>query len=143
MVVENVLRDFDAPCEREWIMHGVVPPYTLQQNGIAERKNRTIMNMVRSMLKGKHLLNELWGAVVSTTTYILNICPTKKLERITPEECWFGVKPSLSHMNVFGSITHRHVSDQLRRKLDDKLSQVILIGYHSTARHKLFDPLNK
>jgi hypothetical protein len=57
---------------------------------------------------------------VSTVTYILNRCSTKKLEGITPEECWSGVKISLSHMKVFGSIAHRHVSDQLRRKLDDK-----------------------
>ncbi|MCI82297.1 retrovirus-related pol polyprotein from transposon tnt 1-94, partial [Trifolium medium] len=45
------------------------------------------MNMVRSMLNGKHLAKELWGEAVSTATYILNRCPTKKLEGITPEEC--------------------------------------------------------
>ena len=64
---------------------------------------------------------------MSTATYILNRCPKKKLEGITPEECWSGVKPSLSHLKVFGSIAHRHVLDQLRKKLDDKSSQMILI----------------
>ena len=88
--------------------------------------------MVRSMLKDKHLSKELWGEAMSTTTYTLNIYPTKQLEGITPEECWSGVKPSLSHLKVFGSIAHRHVPDQLRRKLDDKSSQMILIGYHLT-----------
>ena len=73
----------------------------------------------------------------------MNRCPTKKLEGITPEECWSGVKPSLSHLKVFGSIAHRHVPDQLRRKLDDKSSQMILVGYHSTGGYKLFDPENK
>ena len=129
---EYVSKDFDRLCEKEGIVHEVVPPYTPQQNGIAERKNRTIMNMVRSMLKGKNLPKEFWGEAVTTATYILNRCPTKKLERITPEECWSGVKPSLSHLKVFGSIAHRHVPDQLRRKLDDKSSQMILVGYHST-----------
>ena len=100
------------------------------------------MNMVRNMLKWKHLPKELWGEVVSIATYILNRCPTK-LEGITPEECWYGVKPSLSHLTVFGSIAHIHVPDQLRRKLDDKSSQMILIGYHSTGGYKLFDPVNK
>lgn len=75
-------------------MHEVVPPYTPQQNGITERKKKTIMNMVRSMLKGKHIINELWDKVVSTATSILNRCLTKRLEGITLEECWFGVKPS-------------------------------------------------
>ena len=136
-------KDFDALYVKERIVHEVVSPYTPQQNGVAERKNITIMNMVRSMLKGKHLPKELWGEAVSTATYILNRCPTKKLEGITPEECWSGVKPSLSHLKVFGSIAHRHVPDQLRRKLDDKSSQMILIGYHSTGGYKLFDPMNK
>lgn len=57
----------------------VFPPYTPQQNGFAERKNRTIMNMVRSMLRGKHLPSELWVKDVSNTTYILNKCLTKNL----------------------------------------------------------------
>ena len=55
---EYVSKDFERLCEKEGIMHEVVPPYTPQQKGIAERKNRTIMNMVRSMLKGKHLPKE-------------------------------------------------------------------------------------
>ena len=66
-----------------------------------------------------------------------------KLEGITAEECWSGVKPSLSHSKVFGSISHRHMPDHLRRKLYDKLSQMILVGYHSTGGYKLFDPVNK
>jgi hypothetical protein len=44
---------------------------------------------------------------------------------------------------VFGSISHRYVPDQLRRKLDDKSSQMMLIGYYSTRGYKLFDPVNK
>ena len=140
---EYVLKDFDALCVKEGIVHEVVPPYTQQQNGVTKRKNKTIMNMVRNMLKGKHLPKELWGEAVSTATYILNRCPTKKLEGITPEECSSSVKPSLSHLKVFGSISHRHVSDQLRRKLDDKSNQMILIGYHLTGGYKLLDPVNK
>lgn len=60
-----------------------------------------------------------------------------------PEECWSSVKPSLSHLKVFGSLAHRHVLDQLRRKLDIKSSQMILIGYQSTDGYKLFNSVNK
>ena len=52
---EYVSKDFNASCMKEGIVHEVVPPYTPQQNGVAERKNKTIMNVVRSMLEGKHL----------------------------------------------------------------------------------------
>lgn len=101
-VGKYVSKDFNALCEREAIVHEEVSPYILQQNGISKRKRITIVNMVISMLKGKHLPNELWGEVVSTATYILNKCLTKKLEVITPEECCPGVKPNLSHLKVFG-----------------------------------------
>jgi hypothetical protein len=43
---------------------------------------------------------------------------------------------------VFGSVAYRHVSDQLRRKLDDKSDMMILVGYHNTGGYKLFDPIN-
>ncbi|GAU29060.1 hypothetical protein TSUD_278170 [Trifolium subterraneum] len=58
---EYVSHDFAELCESEGINHEVIPPYTPQQNGSAERRNRTIMNMVRCMLKVKHLPKELWG----------------------------------------------------------------------------------
>ncbi|GAU24164.1 hypothetical protein TSUD_83990 [Trifolium subterraneum] len=130
-------------CESEGIVHEVIPPYTPQHNGSAERRNRTIMNMVRCMLKGKHLPKELWGEAVATATYILNLCPTKRLNGITPEECWSKNKPSVKHLRVFGSIAYKHVPDQLRRKLDDKATTMILVGYHSTGGYKLYDPVNK
>jgi hypothetical protein len=91
---EYVSNEFDALCERERIVHEVVPPYTPQQNGTAERKNITIMYMVRNLLNGKHLPKELWGESVSTATYILNRCPTKRLNGVTPEQCWSGVRPT-------------------------------------------------
>ena len=71
---DYVSKEFDKLCEKEGIMHEVVPPYTPQQNEAAEKKNRTIMNMVRSMLKDKNLPKEFWGEAVSTETYILNRC---------------------------------------------------------------------
>lgn len=117
---ECVSNDFAILCVKEGIMHKVVSSYTPQQNGTAERKHRIIMNMARSMLKGKHLPNKLWGDAMSTATYIFNKCLTKNLEGITQKECSPGVNPNLSHLKVFGSITHKHVPDQLRRKLDDK-----------------------
>jgi hypothetical protein len=50
--------------------------YTSQQNGIAERKNRTIVEMARSMLKDKEMPNDFWAKAVNTAVYILNRCPT-------------------------------------------------------------------
>lgn len=100
------------------------------------------MNMVRSVLKGKKFSNELWGEALSIISYLLNMCPTKKLKNVTLEEAWSGFKPNLNHLRIFGSIAYRHVPGQLRKKLDDKGEVMILVGYHSTSGYKWFDVVN-
>lgn len=65
-------------------------PYTPQHNGVAKRRNKTILDMVISIMNGKKMSHHFWGEAVSTTTYILNRSPTKRLKGITPEEAWSG-----------------------------------------------------
>jgi hypothetical protein len=60
--------------------------YTPQQNGVAKRKNRTIMEMVHSMLATEHLSNEYWDEEVATLLCILNIRPTKSVKNKVPQE---------------------------------------------------------
>lgn len=60
--------------------------YTPQQNRVAERKIRTIVNMAKCLLHEKDLPHQLWGETVCTSVYLLNICPTKALNDITPFE---------------------------------------------------------
>ena len=71
------------------IKHQLTARYT-QQNGVAERKNRTIMDMVRSMLYCKKLPKSFWAEVVACAIYILNRCPIKSVRDKTPEEAWSG-----------------------------------------------------
>ena len=74
---------------------------------------------------------------------MLNRCLTKKLENVTPKEVWSGFKLNLSNLRVFGSITYRHVSGQLRKKLDDKGEVMLLVCYHPTKDYVFFDVANK
>ena len=87
----------------------------------------------------KKLPHQFWGEAVTTAAYILNKCPTKKLEKV-PEEAWCGRKPSVQHLRVFGSLCYKHVPDVRRSKLEDKSEIMILIGYHPTGAYKLYDP---
>jgi hypothetical protein len=121
----------------------VTAPYTPQHNGLAERQNRTLLNMTRSMLKQKNLPHKFWGEAVTTAAYILNKCPTKKLNLKVPEEAWCGRKPSVKHFKVFGSLCYKHVPDARRSKLEDKSEIMILIGYHPTGAYKLYNPVNQ
>ena len=132
--------EFVKFCNEEGIEHEIIAPYTPQHNGIAERKNRSILNMTRSMLKAKEVPKRFWAEAASTAVYILNRCPTKKLVEKTPYEAWTGSKPKVSHLRVFGSICFRHVPEQLRKKLDDRSQAMVFIGYHSTGAYKLYSP---
>ena len=74
-------------------------PETPQQNGVAERRNRTLMDMVRSMVSNTTLLKSMWGEALNMAIYILNNVPSKSLPK-TPFELWTGRKPSLNHFRV-------------------------------------------
>ncbi|CAH9104519.1 unnamed protein product, partial [Cuscuta europaea] len=137
---EYLSNEFNQFCEQEGIIHEVTAPYTPQHNGSAERRNRTVLNMARSMLKAKNLPKCYWGAAVTTATYLLNRCPTKRLNQITPEEAWSGQKPSVKHLKIFGSVCYRHIPDEKRKKLGDKSQKLILVGYDPTRAYVLYDP---
>ena len=126
---------FEDFCAEHGVDHEVTAPYTPQHNGIAERRNRTILDMARCMQKQKNFPKSLWGEAVSTAVYILNRCPTKILKNKVPEEVWSGKRPSVSHLKVFGSMCYKHVPDVRRRKLDDKSEPMILVGYHKTGAY--------
>ena len=92
--------EFGYYCDMNGIKRQLTAPYSPQQNGVAERKNRTIISCVRSMLKEKKLPIELWAEAVNTCSY------TKSLENVTPYEKWSGRKPVVDHLRVFGSVVH-------------------------------------
>ena len=83
---EYVSNEFLNFCKTHGIQKQFTARYTPQQNGIAERKNRTIMEMARSMLAAKHLPNEYWGEAVATAVYIMNRCPTKNVKNKVPKK---------------------------------------------------------
>ncbi|KAG8474810.1 hypothetical protein CXB51_031511 [Gossypium anomalum] len=111
---------------------------------VAERKNWTVLNMVRSMLKSEKMPKEFWAEAVQCAIYVQNRCPHAKLNDKTPQEAWSGQKPTVSHLKVFDSEAYAHVPDQRRTKLEDKSKRFIFIGYdEKTKGYKLLDPISK
>ena len=124
------------------IKRHLTDPYSPQQNRVVERKNRTIMSCVRSMLKEKKLPLELWAEVVNTCVYVLNRSYTKSLKDATPYEKWSGRKPSVDHLRVFGSVVHVKTTRKVS-KLEDRSTLMILIGYEcGTKAYRCLDPMN-
>ena len=83
------------------IVSQLTPPRTPQLNAVAERRNRTLLDMVRSMMSRASLPISFWGYALETAAHILNRVPTKKVAK-TPHEMWKGKAPSLAHIKVWG-----------------------------------------
>ena len=76
-----------------------MPPETPQHNGASERHNRTLLDMVRSMMSLTNLPLSFWGYALETATFTLNRAPSKSIET-TPYVLWFGKKPKLLFLKV-------------------------------------------
>ena len=88
-------------CQEKGIVRQLTIPRTPQQNGVAERRNRTLLEMIRSMMAQANLPISYWGDALLTATYILNRVPTKSVS-FTPYELWTGRKPDLTNMQLWG-----------------------------------------
>ena len=92
--------------------------YTPQQNGVVERVNCTLLGMARSMLTFKNLSPICWAEAIHIVVYLRNRSPTASFDRITPYEAWFGFKPQVKHLRVFGSVCYALVPNEKRNKLE-------------------------
>lgn len=126
---EFISKAFRGYLEKNGIKRQLSTPYTPQQNGVAERANRTIVEMARSMIHAQRLKLEFWAEAVTNAVYIRNRCPTRALVTITPQEAWSGRKPCIAHMRVFGCIAYAMVPDAKRGKLDAKGTKCLFLGY--------------
>jgi transposase InsO family protein len=93
--ISNEFKDF---CSKEGIRRELIAPHNPQQNGVTERKNRTIMGETRVMLHDQGLPMHLWAEACNTVVYVKNRCPHRVLGMSTPEEAFTGKKPDVSHL---------------------------------------------
>nr|GFB45483.1 retrotransposon protein, putative, Ty1-copia subclass [Tanacetum cinerariifolium] len=85
----------------DFSLQNLTSPYTPQQNGVSERRNRTLLDMVRSMFNLTTLPLSYWDYALESAVCILNMVPTKKVDK-TPYEIWHGKAPNLSYLKVWG-----------------------------------------
>ena len=133
-------------CKTQGIRHEFTTSYNPQQNGVAERKNRTLLDASRSMLQVAGLQNKFWQEAISTACYLQNRSPHKVLGLNTPFSLWFGRKPNVGHLKIFGAIAYSHIPPKLRKKLDPHSIKCIMVGYGESEGikgYKLFNPQNK
>ena len=108
-------------------------PGTPQHNGVAERRNRTLMDMVRSMMNNSSVPVSLWMYALRTAAYLLNRIPSKAVPK-TPYEQWTGRKPSLRHLYVWGYQAEVRIYNPHERKLDPRTISGFFIGYPEKSK---------
>lgn len=122
-----------------------ITAFTPEQNGFIERDNRTILESARTMLIASGLEKRLWPEAVRAAVYILNRSCNSRNPTTTPFELWFGEKPYLGHVKVFGTIGYALVPKQKgRKKWDSKAQKIHLVGYEATSKNfRLYDDESK
>jgi len=109
-------------------------PYNPQQNGVAERKNRTIVGASKAMIHDQDLPMFLWAEARNAIVYLQNRSPHRAMEDMTPEEAFIGVKPKVSHLRIFGSPIYVHIPLEKRTKLEPPSEKGIFVGYSETLK---------
>jgi hypothetical protein len=115
-------------------------PYTLQQNGVAEGKNRSLKEMASSMLHVKSLPQGLWAEALNFETHIQNRYPHRSIKDKTPYEAWSGLKPKVAHFLIFGSRAWAQIPSKKRKELDPQRTECIFVGYPNGVKgYRLID----
>jgi hypothetical protein len=139
---EYVNNENDAWFKEKGIRHETSAPYTPEQNGTAERTNRTLLDIVRCMLISSGLPSSLWAEAVSYATYIRNRVLSRTGE-LTPYHYWNGKKPDLSKIRIFGS--RAFIRDPLvSSKLEARSQEGVFVGRSITQNaFRIYIPSTK
>ncbi|KAL1224827.1 Retrovirus-related Pol polyprotein from transposon TNT 1-94 [Cardamine amara subsp. amara] len=124
---------FELFCNSHGITHQYSAPRTQEQNGVVERKNRTLQEMTRAMMHGNDVAKHFWAEAVNTACYIINMVYVRKGTNMTPYELWEGKTPTLSYFHTFGCTCYiLNDKDQLG-KFDAKSDEGIFLGYSGSS----------
>ena len=132
---EYLSQEFDNHLKSCGIVSELSPPGTPQWNGVSERRNRTLLDMVRSMMSQVELPISFWGHALETAAFTINRVPTKSVQK-TPYEMWHGRKPSLSFMKIWGC--DAYVKKLTSDKLAPKSEKCVFVGYPKETKGYYF-----
>jgi hypothetical protein len=138
---EYTSKDFSDLCIEAGIKREFTVPYNPRQNGVAERKNRTIIEETKAMIHDKILPMILWEEASMKIVYVQNMSPHQILKNMTPEEDFTGVKPKVGHFKIFGYPVYFHVPKEKITKLDPSGRKSTFVGYNESSKaYRIYIP---
>lgn len=137
-------QEFKDFCSEHGIRMIKTIPGTPEQNGVAERMNRTLNERARCMRIQSGLPKAFWAEAINTAAYLINRGPSVPLNYQLPEEVWSGKEVKLSHLRIFGCVSYILIDSNSRDKLDPKARKCYFIGYGSDMYgYRFWDDQNK
>jgi hypothetical protein len=131
---EFMSRDFKEFYDEHGIRREYTIPRTPQENGVVERKNKTLQEMAKSMMNEKNIGQTYWVEEIHTTVHVLNKAHLRPQSDKTPYELWFGRLASIKHFRVFGSKCYIKNNDENLGKYDDRADEGIFLGYSTKIK---------
>jgi hypothetical protein len=119
----------EAGIKREYTV-----PYNPRQNGVAKRKNGSIVEATKAMIHDQSLPMFLWAEASMTAVYVQNKSPHKILKNMTPEEAFTGFKPEVGHFKIFGCLVYIHIPKEKRSKLEPSGRKGTFVGYNESSK---------
>lgn len=132
--LEYCNQEFDEYLQNCGIRRRLTVPYTPQQNGVAERKNRTLLNTARCLLIQSKLPPSFWAEAILTANYVRNRCVSKPLNHESAFKLWIGRRPSIKHLRVFGSLALALDKKPQKDKFEPRSKDCIFLGYATEAK---------
>ena len=126
---EYLTNEFEEYLNLHGIQRRLTVPHTPEQNGVAERKNRSLVETTRCLLLQSKLQPRFWAEAINTANYIRNRCPSRTLDGETPYKCWTGRRPSVSHCRPFGTMALALNKDPKKGKFQSRSKECYLLGY--------------
>jgi hypothetical protein len=121
-------------CRDVGIKRELATPYNPQQNDVAERKNRTIMEAVKTMIHDQDIPMCLWAEAVMAVVYVQNRLSHSELGFNTLEEMFTKKKPEVSHLKIFGCLVFIHIPKEKGNKLEPSRKKGIFVGYCEVSK---------
>jgi hypothetical protein len=135
---EYTSKEFERFLDSCGCYHEHSAAYSQEQNGVAERVNRTIVGRAKAMLYGAQLPLFLWAEAVKTAVYIMNRTPTRSQSK-TPYELWTGKSAQpLIHLQPFGCEVWHHIPKNLRKKWEPNAIKGFLVGYEGRNQYRVY-----
>jgi hypothetical protein len=138
---EYTLNEFKYFYREEGIKRELTTPYNPQLNGVAERKNISIVEATKEMIHNQNLPMHLWVEASNTFVYVHNGIPHNILGNKTLKEVFNGKNPEVNHLKIFGCPMYIHIPKEKITKLEPSRRKGIFIGYNEISKaYRIYIP---